>query len=102
MADEQVRTKIDEFHVEQVATPIEPVRPGSGLATAPDEYGLAQTAAKGQARIVLGRFFHQPLAVTGLCTFGLLALAGILVGQFWTYKYTDITNTLNAPPSWGF
>ena len=28
-----------------------------------------------------------------------LAIAAILVGQFWTYSYTAITDTLNAPPS---
>jgi ABC-type dipeptide/oligopeptide/nickel transport system permease subunit len=102
MPDEQLRTTVDETRGAHVATPLPAVEPSNGMGTALDQYGLAQTAAKGQARIVLGRFFHQRLAVIGLCTFALLAIAGIIVGQFWTYKYTDITNTLNAPPSWGF
>ena len=28
-------------------------------------------------------------------------MAAVLVGHFWQYSYTDITNDLNVPPSWG-
>ena len=30
----------------------------------------------------------------------LLALGSVLVGHFWQYSYTTITNNLNDPPSW--
>jgi ABC-type dipeptide/oligopeptide/nickel transport system permease subunit len=66
----------------------------------PDAYGLAGEA-KGQFRIVLGRFIHQRLAIIGLSTFVLLGIASVLVGHFWQYSYTAITNNLNDPPSWG-
>ena len=64
-----------------------------------DTYGLTGEA-KGQFRIVLGRFFHQRLAMLGLCIFVLLGLGAVLVGHFWQFGYTDITNNLNDPPSW--
>jgi peptide/nickel transport system permease protein len=38
--------------------------------------------------------------MVGLGVFLLLALGSILVGHFWQYSYTDITNNLNDPPSW--
>jgi len=63
-----------------------------------DAYGLAGES-KSQWRIVTSRFFHQRLAVTGLCVFVLLALTSVLVGHFWQFSYTDITNDLNVPPS---
>lgn len=66
----------------------------------PDAYGLTGEA-KGQFRIVMGRFFHQRLALIGLCTFVLLGVASVLVGHFWQYSSTAITNNLNVPPSWG-
>ena len=65
----------------------------------PDTYGLTGEA-KGQFRIVLGRFFHQRLAMIGLCTFALLGIASVLVGHFWQFSYTDTPNTLNGAPSW--
>jgi ABC-type dipeptide/oligopeptide/nickel transport system permease subunit len=71
---------------------------GMGLSGA-DTYGLSGEA-RSQWRIVLGRFLHQPLALIGLCTFALLGIASVLVGHFWTYSYTTITNSLNDPPSW--
>jgi ABC-type dipeptide/oligopeptide/nickel transport system permease subunit len=74
--------------------------PGAGLGlSGSDTYGLTGEA-KGQFRIVAGRFFHQPLAVTGLAIFFLLAIGSVLVGHFWQFSYTDITNNLNDPPSW--
>jgi peptide/nickel transport system permease protein len=74
--------------------------PGVGLGlSGSDTYGLTGEA-KGQFRIVLGRFFHQRLAVLGLCIFVLLGLGAVLVGHFWQFGYTDITNNLNDPPSW--
>jgi peptide/nickel transport system permease protein len=71
---------------------------GAGLS-GPDTYGLTGEA-KGQFRIVAGRFFHQRLAMVGLSVFLLLAIGSILVGHFWQYSYTTITNNLNDPPSW--
>ena len=71
---------------------------GVGLGGA-DAYGLSGEA-KGQFRIVTGRFFHQRLAMIGLCAFALLGIASVLVGHFWQYSYTTITNNLNDPPSW--
>jgi len=55
--------------------------------------------ARGQVATVVRRFLHQPQAVIGLSVFVLMAVAAILTGLFWTYSYTAITNTLNAPPS---
>ena len=73
---------------------------GAGVElSAADAYGLAGEA-KSQLRIVLGRFFHQRLAMIGLCIFVLLGMASVLVGHFWQFSYTDITNNLNDPPSW--
>jgi glutathione transport system permease protein len=65
----------------------------------PDAYGLSGEA-KSQFRIVIGRFFHQRLAMVGLSTFALLGIASIVVGHFWQYSYSTITNNLNDPPSW--
>jgi ABC-type dipeptide/oligopeptide/nickel transport system permease subunit len=74
--------------------------PGAGLGlSGSDTYGLSGEA-KGQFRIVAGRFFHQRLAVVGLGIFVLLGLGSIIVGHFWHYSYTTITNNLNDPPSW--
>ena len=67
--------------------------------SAADAYGLAAGESKSQARLVLSRFFHQRLAIIGLCTFAALGIASVLVGHFWHYSYTDITNNLNSPPS---
>ena len=64
-----------------------------------DSYGLAGES-KSQWRIVLSRFFHQRMAVAGLVVFVLLGVASIVVGHFWQFSYTDITNNLNDPPSW--
>jgi peptide/nickel transport system permease protein len=64
-----------------------------------DAHGLSGEA-KSQSRIVLNRFFHQRLAMIGLCTFALLGIASVVVGHFWQYSYTTITNNLNDPPSW--
>ncbi len=73
---------------------------GAGVElSAGDAHGLSGEA-KSQSRIVLGRFFHQRLAMIGLATFALLGIASIAVGHFWQYSYTSITNNLNDPPSW--
>jgi peptide/nickel transport system permease protein len=71
---------------------------GLGLSGA-DTYGLTGEA-KPQWRIVVGRFFHQRLGMIGLGVFLLLAISSVLVGHFWQYSYTDITNDLNVSPSW--
>ena len=74
--------------------------PGAGLGlSGSDTYGLTGEA-KGQFRIVLGRFVHQRLPMIGLCVFVLMALGSVLVGHFWQYSYSTITDNLNDPPSW--
>jgi len=74
--------------------------PGLELSQPLDAHGLAGEG-KSQLRIVIGRFFDQRLAIFGLCVFVGLGVAAVLVGHFWQYSYTDITNDLNVPPSWG-
>ena len=74
--------------------------PGVGLGlSGSDTYGLSGEA-KPQWRIVVGRFYHQRLGMIGLGVFLLLGIASIVVGHFWQYSYTDITNDLNVAPSW--
>jgi ABC-type dipeptide/oligopeptide/nickel transport system permease subunit len=74
--------------------------PGLELSQPADAHGLTGVG-KSQLRIVLGRFFDQKLAVAGLCIFVGLGIAAVLVGHFWQYSYTDITNDLNFPPTAG-
>ncbi len=64
----------------------------------PDEHGMVGET-RGQLATVARRLLHEPLALVGLSIFVALAVAAILTGLFWTYSYTAITNTLNAPPS---
>jgi peptide/nickel transport system permease protein len=64
----------------------------------PDEHGMSG-AARGQFATVARRFFHERLALVGIGIFFGLAIASIITEMFWTYSYTAITNTLNAPPS---
>jgi ABC-type dipeptide/oligopeptide/nickel transport system permease subunit len=72
---------------------------GAGVElTATDAHGLTGEA-KSQWRIVLSRFVHQPMAMIGVSVFALLGISSLVVGHFWTYSYTSITNTLNGPPS---
>ncbi len=71
----------------------------AGVELTADAHGLGGES-KSQWRIVLGRFLQQRLALVGLSIFVLLGVASVLVGHFWTYSYTDITNDLNVPPSW--
>jgi peptide/nickel transport system permease protein len=74
--------------------------PGAGLGlSGADTYGLSGEA-KPQWRIVAGRFYHQRLGMIGLGVFLLLGLSSVIVGHFWQYGYTTITNNLNDPPSW--
>ncbi len=73
---------------------------GAGLELPPDAHGLAGGGSKSQLRIVMGRFLHQKLAIIGLCVFALLGIASVVVGHFWQFSYTSITNNLNDPPSW--
>ncbi len=63
-----------------------------------DSQGKAEET-RGQLAAVAHRFIHDPQAVIGLLLFFGMAIAAILTGLFWTYGYTTITNTLNAPPS---
>jgi peptide/nickel transport system permease protein len=73
---------------------------GAGLELSQDAYGLAGGEPKSQLRIVFSRFLHQRLAILGLCIFAVLGIGSVLVGHFWQFGYTDITNNLNDPPSW--
>jgi peptide/nickel transport system permease protein len=70
---------------------------GSGFSGG-DEHGLTGST-KSQTRIVLGRFFHQPLAVFGLIVFALFGISAVVVGHFWTYNYAQITNQFATGPS---
>lgn len=63
-----------------------------------DEHGLSGDT-KSQTRIVLGRFFRQPLAVFGLGIFALLGIGTVIVGHFWKYNYEQITAQFNAGPT---
>ena len=76
-------------------------QPGYGIgpgAPQGDEHGLSGET-KGQTRIILGRFFHQPLAVFGLAVFAILGIGTVIVGHFWKYNYSQITNQFNAGPT---
>ena len=64
----------------------------------PDPFGMNE-GGRGQLATAARRFIREPLAVVGLSIFVGLAVAALLTGWFWTYSYTAITNTLNAPPS---
>ena len=47
-----------------------------------DEHGLyGQT--KSQTRMIISRFFHQPLAVVGLAVFVVLGISCVVVGLVW-------------------
>jgi peptide/nickel transport system permease protein len=75
--------------------------PAPGVTVSEAElHGLAPTTPKSQSRIVMQRFFSQRLAVVGLSIFVVLGVAAVVVGHFWTYRFTDITDNLNDPPSW--
>ena len=63
-----------------------------------DSQGMTENT-RGQLATVARRFIHDPQAVIGLVLFFGMAIAAILTGLFWKYSYTEITNTLNAPPS---
>jgi ABC-type dipeptide/oligopeptide/nickel transport system permease subunit len=71
-----------------------PTQPGSQG----DQHGLTGET-KSQTRIVLGRFFHQPLAVTGLGIFALFGIATVVVGHVWKYNYAQITPQFAVGPS---
>ena len=73
---------------------------GAGIELAAEDVHGLTGESKSQLRIVLGRFFHQRLAMIGLCAFALLGVTSILVGHLWQFSATDITNNLNDPPSW--
>jgi ABC-type dipeptide/oligopeptide/nickel transport system permease subunit len=71
---------------------------GAGLPPG-DQHGLSGNT-KSQTRIILGRFFRQPLAVFGLAIFALLGIGTVIVGHFWKYNYAQITAQFNAGPTW--
>jgi len=75
--------------------------PGITPAASSDDdtqFGMGDES-RGQLATAARRFLREPLAVVGLAIFAGLAIAALLTGWFWTYSYTSITNTLNAPPS---
>jgi peptide/nickel transport system permease protein len=74
------------------------VAPRASFDEMPDEHGMTENA-RGQLATVARRFFHDRMALIGMIIFFGLAIASILTEVFWTYSYTAITNTLNAPPS---
>ncbi|MGA3147967.1 MAG: ABC transporter permease [Acidimicrobiales bacterium] len=74
--------------------------PGAAPSAGTDDDSQGMTeGTRGQLATVAHRFIHDPQAVIGLVLFFGMAIAAILTGLFWTYSYTTITNTLNAPPS---
>ncbi len=76
---------------------IEQLGPGASFPVG-DEHGLSGQT-KSQTRIVLGRFFHQPLAVFGLVVFAVLGISAVLVGHFWKFNYAQITNQFATGPT---
>jgi peptide/nickel transport system permease protein len=77
----------------------QPSPQGTGIR-AGDQHGLAGDT-KSQTRIVLGRFFRQPLAILGLVVFAILGISSVVVGHVWKFGWAQITNTYAAGPSWG-
>lgn len=74
-------------------------RPVKGAAKPTgDKHGFAGET-KSQTRMVISRFFHQPLAVIGLAIFGILGISTVLVGHFWKFNYQQITPQFNAGPT---
>jgi len=64
-----------------------------------EEYGL-QAESRGQWATVLHRMLHNKQALLGMSVFVAMIVVALVVGWFWSYNYSEITNTLNAPPSW--
>jgi ABC-type dipeptide/oligopeptide/nickel transport system permease subunit len=73
--------------------------PGIGPAGSDQPDGNQTGEGQGQSVVVLRRLVRNPIALVGLCIFFGLTVAALLTGWFWTYSYSAITNTLNAPPS---
>lgn len=72
---------------------------GPGVELPPDaEHGMGG-AVKSQTRIVVGRFFRQPMAVGGLAVFVILGVASAIVGHVWKYGYAQITDQFAAGPT---
>jgi peptide/nickel transport system permease protein len=63
-----------------------------------DQYGMT-VQSRGQWATVFRRFIRNPQAMIGLSVFVLMMVVSLVVGAFWRFNYTSITNTLNAPPS---
>jgi len=70
----------------------------SGASDDHDQHGLTD-GGRGQFATILLRLIGNRVALVGLCIFFGLIVASLLTAWFWTYSYTSITNTLNAPPS---
>jgi ABC-type dipeptide/oligopeptide/nickel transport system permease subunit len=64
-----------------------------------DEYGMGGES-RGQWTTIMRRFVRNPQAMVGGSVFILMMISSLLVDNLWTFNYTSITNTLNAPPSW--
>lgn len=63
------------------------------------QYGMTGVA-RGQWATVFYRFVRNVQAMIGVSVFFLMMLVSLVVGWFWKFNFTSITNTLNAPPSW--
>lgn len=87
-------------HVEMSETGMSgpPISPPPA-ASDDDLYGL-QAETRGQWATVLHRMLRNKQAMVGLSVFVGMVVVALAVGWFWSYNYADITNTLNAPPSW--
>lgn len=77
--------------------PAEHPSPGAEMPVA-DEHGLSGEV-KGQLRIVVDRFLHQPLAIGGLIIFAVLGIASAVVGHVWHFTYSQITNQFATGPT---
>lgn len=79
--------------------PLEKVSPGAELPSG-GQHGI-DGRVKTQTRIILERFFRQPMAVGGLVVFAVFGIASAVIGHVWKYNYTQITNDFAKGPSGG-
>ncbi|HUY63471.1 MAG TPA: ABC transporter permease [Acidimicrobiales bacterium] len=77
--------------------PHEHPTPGAELG-APDAHGMGGEV-KGQLRIVIERFSHQPLAMGGLIVFAFLGISSAVIGHVWQFTFSQITNQYATGPT---
>jgi ABC-type dipeptide/oligopeptide/nickel transport system permease subunit len=87
-----------EVGISGLRTAEQPADPFVPSGTQGDEHGLTGQT-KSQTRMIVSRFFHQPLAVIGLCVFAGLGIACVVVGHVWRYSYSEITPQFAVGPS---